>query len=208
MITVKITGLKEAMARANPKQVRQAAKLALGRTRDSVAAEAGRLITGKYNISRKDLLNKASGAPRIQVSGRVGDDLTATISFRAGGISLAYFGAVEYRKSSAGLVKIGRKLSKAVRRGEIGVTVQIEKGKTTRLRQFFAAVKYGKGEKAGTHAGVFRRAGRGRLPIIESKTISPASMIRKPELLEPLTRFAQGEFRKRFSHELKRLGVA
>lgn len=54
-----------------------------------------RLITRKYNITQADLMNKGTGQPRIQAAGKVMDDLTATVSFQAGGISLAYFGTQE-----------------------------------------------------------------------------------------------------------------
>lgn len=207
MITMTVSGLKEAMERADPRKVRKAAKLSMSRVQSSTLTEASRLIRGRYNIGQKDLLNKASGNSRIQAVGKVTDDLTATISFLAGGISLIYFGAVEYRRTSAGLTKRGRKGTTAIKRGKIGVKVQIEKGKTTRLRQFFAGVKYGKGAATGTHLGVFRRLGKERFPIAESSVISPASMINKTDILKPLTQFVQDTFTTRFNHELKRLGV-
>ncbi len=206
-VTVKMTGYKEACDRLNPKRPQQAAKFALTTTKDRTVVEGGRLIRGKYNISLTDLLNKSSGKPRIQSSGRVGDDLTAVISFRAGGISLVYFGAVEYRRTSAGMTKRGRKGITSIKRGKVGVKVQIEKGKTTQLRQFFAGVKYGKGAATGTHLGVFRRVGKERFPIAESAVISPATMLGKPDILKPLTQFVQTTFTNRFNHEMKRLGV-
>lgn len=207
MMTMSVKGLKEAMQRSDPRKVRKAAKFALSRTQTSTLTEASRLIRGRYNINQTDLLNKASGKPRIQAVGRVTDDLTATISFLAGGISLVYFGAVEYRRTSAGLTKRGRKGVTSIKRGKVGVRVQIERGKTTQLRQFLAGVKFGKGSATGTHLGVFRRLGKERLPIAESSVISPASMIGKPEILKPLTQFVQTTFTTRFNHEMKRLGV-
>lgn len=207
MMAMTVSGLKEAMERADPRKVLKAAKLAMSRVQSSTPIEASRLIRGKYNINNINLLNKASGKPRIQVVGKVTDDLTATISFLAGGISLVYFGAVEYRRTSAGMTKRSRKGTTAIKRGKVGVKVQIEKGKTTRLRQFFAGVKFGKGSATGTHLGVFRRLGKERFPIAESAVISPASMINKPDILKPLTQFVQDTFTTRFEHEMKRLGV-
>lgn len=207
MMTMSVKGLKEAMERADPRKVRKAAKFALSRVQSSTLTEASRLIRGKYNINNINLLNKSSGNSRIQAVGKVTDDLTATISFLAGGISLVYFGAVEYRRTSAGMTKRSRKGITTIKRGKIGVKVQIEKGKTTQLRQFFAGVKFGKGNTTGTHLGVFRRLGKERFPIAESAVISPASMINKSDILKPLTQFVQDTFTTRFNHELKRLGV-
>jgi len=207
MMTMTVKGLEEAMKRSDPRNVRKAAKLALSRVQPAALTEASRLIRGRYNINQTDLLNKASGKPRIQAVGKVTDDLTATITFLAGGISLVYFGAVEYRRTSAGLTKRDRKGQKTIKRGKVGVKVQIERGKTTQLRQFLAGVKFGKGSATGTHLGVFRRLGKERLPIAESSVISPASMIGKPEIMKPLTQFVQTTFTTRFNHELKRLGV-
>lgn len=53
------------------------------------------LITRKYSITQADLMNKGTGKPRIQAVGKIMDDLTATVSFLAGGISMAYFGTQE-----------------------------------------------------------------------------------------------------------------
>lgn len=204
---ITMTGYKELIARNDPRKVTKAAKLSLSRAADSAVPYAAKIISSRYNIGQRDVLSKNSGNPRIQVSARVTDAMTATISFRAGGISLVYFGAVEYRQTSAGMLKIGRKGQQAVKRGKVGVKVQIEKGKTTSLRQFFAAVKYGKNGTAGTHLGIFRRVGKDRYPIIQSTVISPATLINRPEILQPLISHVQETFTTRFNHELKRLGV-
>ncbi len=204
---IAMTGYKESCSRLDPRKVQKAAKTALGRAKDSAVPFAAKQISSKWNITQKDLLNKASGHARIQASAKVGDDMTATISFWSGGISLVYFGAVEYRATSAGMVKIGRKGQQAIKRGKVGVKVQIERGKTTRLRQFFAGVKYGKNGTAGIHLGIFRRLGKDRYPIIQSTVISPATLINRPEILQPLISHVQETFTTRFNHELKRLGV-
>lgn len=204
---ISMFGYKEACSRLDPRKVQKAAKSALTRTKDSAVPFAAKQVSNKYNITQKDLLNKASGNPRIQASGSVRDDMTATISFWAGGVSLVYFWAVEYRQTSAGMTKIGRKGQQSVKRGKVGVKVQIEKGKTTRLRQFFAGVKFGKGGTAGTHLGIFRRAGKDRYPIIQSLVISPATLINRPAILQPLINHVQETFTTRFNHELNRLGV-
>lgn len=207
MINIELKGYKEACSRLDPKKVQKAAKASLTRLKDSAVPYAAKLMSGKYNITQRDLLNKASGKPRIIASGRVNDDLTASLSFMAGGISLVYFGAVEYRATSAGMMKIGRKVQQSIKSGKVGVRVQIERGKVTRLRQFFAAVKYGKGDASGTHLGIFRRAGKERYPIMQSLTISPATWINRNDILEPLTKYVQDTFTTRMAHELKRLGV-
>jgi len=206
-MNVKMTGFKEATERMDPKKVVQAVKSTLTRVKGQAATKSAQLLAGKYNISQKDLLNKASGAARIQVSGAVKDDLTATLSFKAGGVSLVYFGATETKRTAGGLARVSRKGQTTAKRGPLGVMVRIERGKTTRLKQFIASVRYGKGGSAGVHMGVFRRAGKSRYPIIQSLVISPATMIRKGDVMEPFKQFVQKTFTERFNHELKRLGV-
>lgn len=206
-LDVKMTGEKEIIKRLDPRRIQQAAKSTLNRVKEQAATKSAQLLTGKYNISKKDLLNKASGAARIYVSGAVKDDLTATLSFKSGGVSLIYFGATETKRTAGGLARVNRKGQTSAKRGPLGVMVRIERGKTTRLKQFIASVGYGKGGSAGVHMGVFRRAGKSRYPIVQSLVISPATMIRKGDVMEPFKQFVQKAFADRFNHELKRLGA-
>jgi len=210
MLRIEVKGLKEAMANLSPSKVEKAARSALNRVKNQAKTEAVRTMSRTWNISQGNLQRKSSGRDRIHVSGFVGSDLTAHIYFMAGGISLTYFGATELRFRGNTLVKINRKVGKAVRskREDLGVKVQLLRGgKTARLRGFLAAVAYGKNGAQGYHLGVFARHGKQRTPIYERKMISVATMIRKPEVIEPLQKFIVQKFDERFAHELKRQGM-
>lgn len=216
MIRIEIKGLKELQAKLDPRKVEKAAKSALTRVKTQAKTEAVRSMSRVWNISQGDLQRKGSGRDRIQVSGYVGSDLTARISFLSGGISFVYFGATEFRFRGNTLVKTNRKQSRITRRsGEFtGVKFQpLRGGKQTRLRAFMTAVAYGKNGAQGYHLGVFsrhkdgRKGRNGKVQIYERKMISVATMIRKPEVYKPLQRFIEDKFNERFSHELKRQGL-
>lgn len=212
MIRIEVKGIKDVMKNLDPKKVEKAARSALNRVKTQAKTEAVKKMSKIWNIKQGDLLKKSSGKDRIETSGYIGSDLTAHIYFMSGGISLAYFGATEFRFKGNTLVKMNRKASRITRRtakDRPGVQVQpLRGGKVTRLKAFFSAVKYGKSGAAGFHMGVFsRHKGGGRLPIYERKMISVATMIRKREVIEPLQRFIQEKFNERFSHELKRQGL-
>lgn len=208
MISIKVEGIDALLKTMDPRKVQRAAMRALERTKGQAKTESIRQITKVWNISKRNLEMKASGNPRVQVSGRVNSDLTATITFRSGGISLAYFGArqvmLSKRASKALAVKRGQKYNGA--KMQAGVRVQVMKGKTTTLRQFFGEVRYGK-DKAGVHRGVFRRTGKGRLPIAESQSVGVATMVAQDRVMTPLRRFIVETFEKRLQHELTREGL-
>ncbi len=218
MFKIELKGLKEVEKMLDSRIVASAAKSALERTKTSAKSEAVRLITQRWNISKRNLEYKNSGSERITVSGRVTDDLTATITFYSGGISLAYFGAKEYRMAGGSLRVINRvksvtagARSQKKARELVGVKVQVLKGKTATLRQFFAAVKYGKGN--GVHLGVFRpdpaggRYQTGSRRMIESQSPGVGTMVKHPLVMAPLKNFIYDTFGKRMTHELKRRGV-
>ncbi len=214
MVSISAGSLDDLTASIAPGVVRSAAISALERTKTSARAEAGRLITSVWNISRGNLERTASGRDRITVSGRVSDDLTAEIQFWAGGISLFYFGAKEYQLTAAQTKQTAKRLGKAYKAGNkqrVGIKVQLLRGgKVAMLRQFFARVRYGKGD--GVHVGVFRRVpGRyktGSAKMIESMSVGIATMVNQPKVLQPLTVFIQDTFAKRMQHELQRRGYA
>lgn len=209
MFNVELKGLPELMKRIDPNKAKSAAKSSLERAKSAAKSEATRLAQKYWNISKRNLEYKASGAERIKVSGRVNDDLTATLTFYSGGISLAYFGAKEFRLTVTQSKATAKRMGQAYRKGSremVGVKVQIQKGKTTTLRQFMTTVKYGK-DKSGSHAGVFRRAGKDRLPIYESQSVGITTMISQPKIINPLRTFIADTFEKRMVHELTRRGV-
>jgi hypothetical protein len=204
-----IKGLTETQMLLDPKNVEKAARFALIRTRDQGKTEAVRLMSSIWNISKKDLTTKASGAQRITVSGNIGSDLSTYIYFWSGGISLAYFGAIEYKFNRGQMVKTTRKKGQVMKRARQLPGVQVQSwrgGKTAHLKAFFAAVKYGKADGGGYHMGVFARHKSGaRLPIYERKVVGVTTMIRQPKVLDPLTIYIKNLFSDRFDHEWKRL---
>lgn len=210
MISIRLDGVKELMDRLDPVKVQSAARAALERTKASSKSESVRLITSVWNIKKRDLETKASGGERIKVSGSVGSDLTATLTFYAGGISLVYFGAKEFRLTVARSKQTAKRMGQTYTKGSktlLGIRVQpLRGGKVDMLRQFIGKVKYGK-DKSGVHIGVFRRLGKARLPIIESQTVGVTTMIRQPKVMQPLQQFITDTFNKRLVHELQRRGL-
>ena len=214
-VTIKLQGAEEAMKKLDARLVQRAAAASVGRVKDQVKTDAVRRMVKKYNIKQGDLLNKGSGAERVKVTSFSRDGLTATISFFGGGISLAYFGAVDYRLVGGKLTKQSRTKGGAASRKEQkkrGVEVStIRGGKVAALRAFMAGVGYGGSKKkgiasTGQHTGVFSRRTKSRLPIVEKKMISVMSMIQKEDVFKPLAVFASSKLNERFAHELKRLG--
>ena len=215
-VSIKVSGIKEAMQALDPKKVVSAGRAALGYTKSSARSKAVQLMTQTWNISKKNLEQTASGKPRIEVSGKVGDDLSAIITFWSGGISLAYFGAKEFRLTVARSKQSAKRMGQKVAKGQktlIGVRVQtLRGGRVALLRQFFARVKSGGG--AGVHLGVFRRdsaGGRyktGNAKMVESASVGIATMVNQPRVLKPLTEHITDTFNKRFAHELKRQGFS
>lgn len=212
MVNIQLQGIKELMNTLDPAKVHLSIRAALERTKSQVKTESVRQMQKQWNIKKRDLEYKASGAERIKVSGRVNNDLTATITFLGGGISLAYFGAKEYRiKGGQTRVtdRVKSTVKKTTRRDIVGVKVQIEKGKTTTLRQWMAAVKYGKGDRVGYHLGVFKPApggGRyktGNRKMIESQSVSIVAMVSRPSVMQPLLQFAGDTLERRVIHELR-----
>lgn len=209
-VSITLTGVKELMSRLDPKNVVASAKPALERTKSSARTEAVRLITSVWNIKKKDLETTRTGKQRIDVTGRVGDDLTATITFWSGGISLVYFGAKEFRLTAARTRQTAKRMGQKYKAGSrelLGIRVQTLKGgRVALLRQFFATMRSG-------HKGVFRRDRRGgktkagNPKITESSAVGIATMVNQPRVLRPLKQHIEETFAKRLTHELKRRGV-
>jgi len=56
------------------------------------------------------------------------------------------------------------------------------------------------------HTGIFRRATKRRLPIIES-AVSASSMFFNPQVVKPLTTLFVSDIRRNFSQQLQKQGV-
>jgi hypothetical protein len=209
-VSIKLEGVDKLLKSLDPQKVQGAAKAAIGRTKTSARSEASKLITSVWNIGKRNLETMATGKPRIEVSGGVGNDLSATITFWSGGISLVYFGAKEFRLTAARSRQTARRGGQAYSKGAktlVGIRVQtLRGGPTAMLRQFFSTMRSG-------HKGVFRRdpAGgktkAGNARIIESSAVGIATMVNQPRVLPKLKQHILDTFQKRFTHELKQRGV-
>jgi hypothetical protein len=169
-ITCKILGLDSMMK--SFQEEAEAAKKAMASTLNKVTAQAKtaavRSITEKYNIKKRDLENTSTNRTRINIVAARRDRLTAILQISGKPISLAYFGA----KQTVGNRVITRTKGYTTKRAAKfqGVTVEILRGKKTKMgNSFIAAVRAG---NSGFHTGVFTRAGKGRLPILERKMVT------------------------------------
>lgn len=183
MITIKLEGMKEALAVFDPKVVRQAARAAIDRATKSGRTIVSKEITDVWNVKKKDV------DPRIKLTPPRMNDLTGVISIGGKGMSLSYFGARQIMGATV-RSRVGQNLKTGkVTRGmravgplPQGVVVQVLKGKDTALLRnaFLAKVTAG---KSGSHIGVYRRLNKKRLPIDEKNVISIASMVNRPEVM-------------------------
>jgi len=208
--SIKLDGFDELQKRLDPRKVQAAGKAAMGRVKSFARTEAVRLSTGVWNITKRNLETTATGKPRISVSASVTNDLSATITFWSGGISLVYFGAKEFRLAAGRSKQTARRMGIAYAKGSkalVGIRVQpIKGGKVAVLKQFMATMRSG-------HRGVFRRdpaGGRtkaGNAKIVESSAVGITTMISQPRVLQPLKRNIVETLNARITHELKRRGV-
>lgn len=200
-LKVKVEGLKEALAELGPAKGRSAAKKALNDVTKAFRTAAGREIRAKFAIKAADLNKKLKA---IGVTSR--DDLTAEVVGKSAPMSLMYFKAREVRDTKGGGVIIqDRKGGRRAKRSSLGrgVTVEITKGKKTRLpNAFIAAVKAGK--SGGYSLGVFERMGKKRLPIEKKATITLASMLAQKQVLAAGEKAVRAQWSKRFRYHLQR----
>ena len=196
MITVEVKGVREVLTIFDPKKVTAAARMALNDAARSARTEADRGIRKEWNIraakSRQELR---------AIKFAKGNDLEAIVRAAGRPISLTYFGAVEARKSGRGVVIKNQAGQKAQRRSKLGsgVTVQIERGKTTRLPNAFIQT-LGSG-----HRAVLQRKGKARLPVVNKAVVTLATMFGQNRVMNATERIALAKLEQRFDHHLDRL---
>lgn len=127
--------------------------------------------------------------------------LEAVVWARGRTPGLQHYKAREVRLAGGGLAsfgvsKQGGLYGKGVRRGRRGVTVEVFKGKRLPVKGGFLAVMPSGG------VGVFRRAGKSRLPIKRLFGPSVPGMFRS-RLKNTLLSVARERFRKNFQRELR-----
>ena len=164
---------------ADPGVIDKAARQSLNRAVRDGRATASDRIYKRWNIKKRDI-NRAVRALKVT---RTNDGFQAGISAKGRPLSLAYFGAKQYRPySTVTRNKTTRRKRRSSRRG---VFVQILRGGevTHKPHAFIASVKTKRADV--NHIGVFERVGEKRHPIIERKLITVASMFNQEHVMNP-----------------------
>ncbi|SMF88159.1 Prophage minor tail protein Z (GPZ) [Paenibacillus uliginis N3/975] len=160
------------------KAVRQAVLSSINRATQRAKTETGRKVREKYVIKQKEVVQT------IRIKKAASNKLQATLTSQGHSIPLIKFTVAPKRK----LKKAPKALKAAVYRG--GVKKPIPGA-------FIAT--------AGTHLGVFMRAGRKRLPIGELRGPAVPSMVGNEEVREHVQQVYGEEMEKRLPHELDRM---
>ena len=184
---ITMTGQNMLKSVLDPTKYAAAARTAFGQAHTASVMQASKLVSNRFNLTSQFLLVGGSGSkPIIQASPIASDGLSSSIAVKQGGIGLVCFGAVAERVTSQKR-KVGN------------IKVQIKRGKTTKLRQFMVRSNTGQ-------AGVFRRAGKSRLPIIQS-AVSASVLFNSPNITKPLSDFFNSAINSAYSAQLKKQGV-
>jgi len=199
MIEVKIEGLDRLRRTVlDPKNVDRAAVRAINDAARSARTAADKAIREKFNLPAARVKKEVRN---IHMATR--SDLTAIIQAQGRPIGLMNFGARwvrnvngQSRTTTKTLSMVGKRRSK-----NTGVTVRILKGKTTRLPSAFVGrARRGNIEGAGA-LHVFQRTKSG---LVNKATITIASMIQQPHVLENMMKKATEVFEKRFWYHFER----
>lgn len=187
MFSINMTGQNKLKSILDPTKYAAAARSAFGQAHTGSLLQASNLVSTGFNLAPQFLLSGGNGSkPIIQAGPIASDGLSSSITVKSGGISLIYFGA-EAERATSQKRKIGN------------VKVQIKRGKTTKLRQFMVRTSTGQ-------TSVFRRAGKGRLPIIQS-AVSASALVNSPSIIRPLSDYFRTSINSAFSAQLKKQGV-
>jgi hypothetical protein len=196
MITIKLTGIEEALQLCDPKNVQLAARATLNRAVTSARVVASEEIRKVYNLKASDL------TPRLKVKPARLDNMTAILEITGKPMSLSYFGAKQYTAQGRMITRTVGKQMKRVSKSKMGVSVQVFNGKTTRLPNAFIATM-----KSG-HVGVMRRLGKARKPIYEKNVITIPSMVENakvmPSVLQRIQERLAVEFPRQLDYYMKR----
>lgn len=198
MIQIKLEGVEEALRAFDPKHVEKAAALGINDTVRQVRTATSQEIRKTWNVKAGDLAKKIK-AVKMARNG----DLNAIIEARSESFSLSYFGAKSFQGKLVQTRNMGRKLKRVSRKQGVFVTIKKGEAQTHIPQGFMAAVRAGKGDSY--HIGVFERKGKDRLPIVERRVITLASMFAKPEVQKAAAEKVNEVWPRRFQHHLDRL---
>lgn len=198
MITIKVTGIEEALEAFSARNVDLALRQSINRAAQSGKSIASEEIRKVYNVKAGDV------SQRIKVSLARMDRLAATLDISGRPMSLSYFGAKQIAagrtisKGKDGMLKsAGNARMRAKGPVQQGVMVQVLKGKPTVLRHAFMAQM----KKSG-HIGVFRREGKSRLPIYEKYVVTIPTMVENAKVLPSVVKRIQERLAVEFPRQL------
>lgn len=159
------------------KAVRTAVVSSINRATQRAKTETGRKVREKYIVKQKEVVET------ITIRKAQGKALQATLTSKGHSIPLIRFGVTPKRR----LERSPKVLKAAVYRG----------GAKKPIPGAFIAT-------AGSHIGVFTRAGKKRLPINELRGPAVPSMAGNEEVREHVQQVYGEEMQKRLPHELDR----
>lgn len=196
-MNLQLKGLDKALLMFDPKKVKRAARMAINDGLTTGRKTASKEIRKDWNI-KAARVNKELRKFKTARN----NDLTAIIQAKGRPIDLINFGAKWKRGRMTTTGTKSTRSKRSIKSGG-GVTVQIHKGKKTRLPHAFIATT--KAGKSGLHVGVFERVGRKRLPIQSKATITLASMFDQNTVMLPTQAAIAKRMADRFDHHLDRL---
>jgi len=170
-------------------QVEEATYHALNRAVDYTLTQVGRIVTKEYAIKQKDV--KESFKTGIRKPTRT--NLTASITSTGHVLSIAHFPHTPTTPIRGGASR--------------SVKVQIKRsgGKkvvNTSPKPFIMST--GARDPDGVQFNVFRREGRGRMPVVVLKTLSIPQMITSSNTSDQIQAAAQAKIEERLQHEIIR----
>jgi len=152
----------------------------LMKTAEQMRTQAKREITERYNVPSalvKDTI-KISAIP---------SKLAVSLKIKSSRLSIALFNP---------------KFSRGIRSADRTISATIIRGSQKPLKGAFVT-GVDTGHKGTMHFGIFKRAGKARLPIKEMKTISPSEMFGSRSVWGKLEVFFHQKFPEILDHEMK-----
>lgn len=174
----KINGIEalEQLANDYPKVIYRA----LMKTAEQMRTQAKRSITERYNIPSSIIKDD------IKISARPAD-LAVSLKIKSSRLPIALFNP---------------KFSRGARSADRTVFATIIRGSQKPIKGAFVT-GVDTGHKGKAHFGIFKRAGKARLPIKEMKTISPSEMFGSQSVWGQLEEFFHKKFPEILDHEMQ-----
>ena len=172
------------------------------------------VVTDRWNIKKSDLTTTGTGKGRLKITRATWRNQSATMEISGRPLSLALFRPSQIMGTTdiarlIEMIKTG-KLTRHTRKAGMkkaglvpqGIAVQLLKtGKPTLLySSFLARVKAG---RDGEHRGVFNRITKSRLPIMEKRLITVASMFAEDKVIRKIERVVSEKTDEIFERELE-----